>query len=209
MSSVENDSIEIIRNLKTQAWFVLLEELPGERYRVVNPTGEALTLPISHFGEEIDVVEGADIATRVTPAQVAAFHRFNQELEKTVANLVRQKEADRAERSSPSSSSSSSGSTPRKRNTSKVELPKSYYESKTARVSWQGAKLTFYRHHIDPLKAHQKFSINVVGTGIFEMTKDQFMSSFSDVILSANYKSTGLFSYDSVPDKAMRFLKKS
>jgi hypothetical protein len=208
MTGVENDSIEIIQNLKTQAWFVLLEELPGERYRVVNPTGEALTLPISHFGEEIEVVEGADIATRVTPAQVAAFHRFNQELEKTVANLVRQKEADRAERSS-SSSSTSSGSSPRKRNASKVDLPKSYYESKNARVSWQGAKLTFYRHHIDPLKPHQKFSINVVGTGIFEMTKDQFMSSFSDVILSANYKSTGLFSYDSVPEKAMRYLKKT
>jgi hypothetical protein len=67
--------------------------------------------------------------------------------------------------------------------------------------------LTFYRHKIDPLDPKQTFKIVVEGIGSFEISKEDFVAQFNDVMMSPSYRAEGLFSYREVPEKAKRYIK--
>lgn len=74
-------------------------------------------------------------------------------------------------------------------------------------ASWIAPRLTFYRHKIDPLHAKQSFKISIEGSGEFEITKEEFLAQFNDVVMSPSYRADGLYSYPAIPDKARRYFK--
>ena len=74
-------------------------------------------------------------------------------------------------------------------------------------AAWNSPRLSFYKHKIEPLQPKQTFRITVEGTGCFEISKEEFLANFNDVVMSPSYRADGLFTYPSVPDKAKRYLR--
>ncbi len=74
-------------------------------------------------------------------------------------------------------------------------------------ATWDSPRLSFYRHKIDPLHAKQTFRIKVEGVGEFEISKEEFLLQFNDVVMSPSYRSDGLYTYTSWPEKAKKYLR--
>jgi hypothetical protein len=192
--------IEAVRNLKTQALFIYLEDGGGGRVKVINPAGQVLNLPDTLF--EIDILEilPESYQSDFTPAQLTALDEYSRQSAQNLDAVMTQ-----AEPSGQSASRDASKIKPKR----KPASPKLSYEAMRAgvRVSWSTNKLTFYKHQIEPLSPHQYFRITVFGVGEVEISKKDFLTHFNEVTVSAKYISEGLFVYPEFPEKARKFLK--
>jgi hypothetical protein len=71
--------------------------------------------------------------------------------------------------------------------------------------SYSNTRLTFRREVIEPLQAEQVFRVET-RVGVFEMSKADFLKTFSHVAETKCYREQGYFNYPKVPAKAKRYL---
>jgi len=191
------NDLDAIRNRRTQRLFILIEDSLKGRYRVINPGGELVSLPVELFEEEPITVTPDEFAEAFTPEQLTASAQYQAQIEAE----NRQAEASilaRAKAPPPPPPRKTSGSR-------RSAAPTSTRTGLGAQ--WKSHRLTFYRHEIERLGLKQSFRVLVEGSGSYEMTRADFQNYFNDVIVSAKYISEGIFSYPQVPDKAKKFLK--
>jgi len=192
-------NIEAVRNRKTQKLFVLVDDTLDKRYKVINPGGEVLILPDLLFDEDPLTIAASEFAVEFTPEQLDAFAKFQDHAAAQAAQL-------KAASQRPSAVQRMPEPPPKKRSPARRETT----TGQTRRglgAAWNAPRLTFYKHKIEPLHLKQSFKITVEGTGEFEITKEEFLAQFNDVVMSPSYRSDGLFTYPKVPDKARRYLK--
>lgn len=189
--------IEAVKNRKTQKLFILIDDSFDLRFRVINPQGEVLFLPDALFEDDRVTVEADKYQNEFTPEQLSALERFNNQ----VAAQAREDNIIKTSEPEVSSPSPKKPSTPRKRSS----------ESRPSRhglgATWNSPNLTFYKHLIEPLHGKQTFKIKVDGSGEFEISKEDFLTIFNDVVMSPSYRSDGLFSYREIPEKARKYFK--
>ena len=173
-------NVNAIRNTNSKILFILLEKTPDNKMTIINPQGKVLTVPEGLFEEPFLVSHDRFIDT-FTQEQVQAIEKYVSK--------------------SRSSSAKRDGSTVKKRR-KKAEPPKF-----GVGAEWNSAKLTFYKHKIDPLSETQSFKITIEEVGIFTITKSDFCRLFNDVVISTSYWEEGSFTYSSLPDKAKKFIK--
>ena len=77
--------------------------------------------------------------------------------------------------------------------------------TKTKTTEYTHYRLCFRADVIEPLRSQDRFRI-LTGVGIFEMSKQDFLTVFDNVVASTSYTREGLYHYPTVPKKAMRFL---
>ena len=193
-------SIEAVRNRKTQKLFILVDDSLDMRYKVINPSGEVLILPDLLFDEDPVTVPADEFAVEFSPVQLDAYEKYlerkaiDEERERQQAKLaaLEPKEPERKK------------IIPAKKSAPKApKLP----PRRGLGATWTAPRLTFYRHKIDPLDPKQTFKIVVEGLGSFEISKEDFVAQFNDVMMSPSYRAEGLFSYREVPEKAKRYIK--
>lgn len=73
-----------------------------------------------------------------------------------------------------------------------------------ASVSYTHSRLCFKAAVIEPLALAQTFRITT-SVGTFAMTKRQFYTVFSNVVLTRSYREGGLYHYPKPPAKADQF----
>ncbi|MEN9836316.1 MAG: hypothetical protein RL011_2509 [Pseudomonadota bacterium] len=191
--------IDAVRNRKNLKLFIVIDDSLDFRYKVINPSGEVLILPDLLFDDDPVVVSPDQATTEFSPEQLTAY---GEHLKKAAA----QAEADKLAALRPEP--------PRRIVAEPAPRPKARRQpsapTPTRRglaASWSAPRLTFYKHKIEPLHPKQSFKITVEGTGDFEITKEDFLAHFNDVIMSPSYRSDGLFTYTQIPDKVLRYRK--
>lgn len=189
--------IETVRNRKTQKLFILVDDSLELRLKVINPAGEVLVLPEQLFDEDRLMISQERFATEFTPEQLSSLERFNTQ-------VAAQARAAAPKLDAPTRSES----TPKPRSTApKRERRGPEQTRRGLGASWASPRLTFYRHKIEPLHAKQTFRITVDGLGDFEISKEEFLAQFNDVVMSPSYRAEGLYSYQAFPEKARRYIK--
>ncbi len=169
--------VKAVKNKKTQKYFIFVEEVRANQVKLINPAGQVLTVPAEIFEAVEDVTVG-DFDSAFTADQMKAADKiFKSSSKGTRKTTTRKKKV--------------------KKTTSRTGLG----------ATWSSAKLTFYKFKIEPLDPKQTFKINVDGYGDFEISKEDFQSVFSDVILSKDYVREGSFTFPEFPDKAKKYLK--
>jgi hypothetical protein len=78
------------------------------------------------------------------------------------------------------------------------------FSSQEIVVEYEATRLLFRAKLIEPLHSSQSFRIITPG-GVFEMTKSEFYSVFSNVVASASYRENGIYHYASLPRKALAY----
>jgi len=197
-----DSQIEVLVNSRSGKMFVIVDDRHDEKVKVINPLGKTMVVPWDLFADQPLSLSSEEAAAQLSPEQLSALEALNQqalnqvEMQKQAQH--RKVEEARAPAPSAPRTRSSSSSRPKKD-------PKAHLRGMGS--SWRSTKLTFYRHHIDPLGPKQSFRIEVEGVGQIEMTKQDFQNNFSEVVMSAGYRSDGIYSYPSFPEKARRFLR--
>jgi hypothetical protein len=186
--------IEAVINEKTGKHFILIEDLPGGRYKVINPNGEIITLPDTLFEEDQVTIGVKDYGQSFSDEQLKTLETFNEEVTK------KQEWQDKTAKVA--------ASTPQKIAPKRKSTPAQKGTRAGLAASWESSKLTFYKHKIDPLHPKQTFKVEIPSLGEVEISKEQFLSDFNDVVMSAKYRSDGLFSYPQFPEKAKKFIKR-
>ncbi|MBM4252853.1 MAG: hypothetical protein FJ146_12850 [Deltaproteobacteria bacterium] len=191
--------IDAVRNRKNLKLFIVIDDSLDFRYKVINPSGEVLILPDLLFEDDPIIVAPEDASTEFSPEQLSAY---SEHLVKAAAAAAAAKLA--ASRPEP----------PRRIVAEPAPRPKTRRQQSTPiqtrrglAASWSAPRLTFYKHKIEPLHPKQSFKITVEGTGDFEITKEDFVAHFNDVMMSPSYRADGLFTYPQIPDKALRYRK--
>jgi len=194
--------IDAVRNRKNLKLFIVVDDSLDFRYKVINPSGEVLILPDLLFDDDPVVVQPDDFATEFTPEQMTAYgeHLTKQAAQAEAAKLA----ASRPRPEVP----------PRRIVAEPAARPKSRRQPSAPRetkrglgAAWSAPRLTFYKHKIEPLHPKQSFKITVEGNGDFEITKEDFLAHFNDVIMSPSYRAEGLYTYSQIPEKALRYRK--
>lgn len=189
--------VEAVRNRKNGKLFIILDDTLEARYKVINPAGEMLILPDLLFDEDPVTVGPDAMAESFSPEQLSALEKF---LEKQAAEAARPPPPPRREVVVAEEA-------PKSRRPLSKAVPKA-----SPRVGlgaqWSAPRLSFYKHKIEPLSLKQTFRIMVDGFGTFELSKEDFLALFNDVVMSPSYRKDGLYTYPDVPEKAMRFLKR-
>lgn len=195
--------IEAMRNRKTDKLFILLDEVPG-RYKLINPEGNIVSLPAALFDEDPVVFEQNDAGEGFTDEQLNAYikHMMQLEAREELDERARVEtiERKRKEAAVPKR-------VPTQRTSSGRRRQKEDHRTGLG-ASWSGATLSFYRPQIDRLGPKQMFKVSVIGVGDFWISKQDFLNTFADVVLSPAYKADGFFAYRQIPEKAYKFLKK-
>lgn len=192
--------IEAVRNRKTQKLFILVDDSLDMRYKVINPSGEVLILPDLLFDEDPVSVPPESVQAEFSSVQIDAHIKYLERKALEEARERMQPKTLQAEEREPERKKIA----PAKRSTSKgPKMP----SRRGLGATWSAPRLTFYRHKIDPLDSKQTFKIVVEGTGSFEISKEDFVAHFNDVMMSPTYRAEGLFSYREIPEKAKRYLK--
>jgi hypothetical protein len=190
--------VETVVNKKTGKTFVLLDAV-GTRFQVVSPDGKISSLPEALFDEDMQILEGDQISSSLTPPQLDQVLIYNR---KADAEALRIEEAKKA-RLEELSRAQQPDPTPKKRSSSPRKKKNDIRSGLAA--EWNSPRMTFYRHQIDPIGPKQSFKINITGTGTFKMTRHEFETVFNEVVMSASYRNDGLFTYDAIPEKASPF----
>jgi hypothetical protein len=200
MQSPSEAPIEAVRNRKTTKLFILVDDTLGTRFKVINPGGETIILPDLLFDEDPVFVPPAEFEAEFTPEQLAAFRKH---LEK-VAEEVRKNR----DRPPPPPTRVEPPAPPRPRSPSAPRAKKTVQPQRRGLgASWDAPRLSFYRHKIDPLDPKQTFRITIPGTGVFEISKEEFLAQFNDAVMSQSYRADGLYTYPQIPEKARKYLK--
>lgn len=191
--------IDAVRNRKNLKLFIVIDDSLELRYKVINPSGEVLILPDLLFEDDPVIVQPEEATIEFSAEQLAAYA---EHLKKAAAQAEAAKLA--ALRPEP----------PRRVVAEPAPRPRAKRQPSTPpqtrrglAASWSAPRLTFYKHKIEPLHPKQSFKITVEGNGDFEITKEDFMAHFNDVIMSPSYRADGLFTYPQIPDKALRYRK--
>lgn len=194
--------IEAVRNRKTQKLFIVVDDSLEKRYKVINPAGEVIVLPDLLFEEDPLPISGEQVKVEFTSEQLESLAKYQEKMA-ILAKAAQDRpppprpEPERQPAPKPRSASSS-------RSRSKSDSASS---RRGLGAAWNAPRLTFYKHKIEPLAPKQTFKITVEGTGEFEISKEDFLAHFNDVVMSSSYRADGLYSYPKVPDKALRYLK--
>lgn len=196
--------IEIVVNLKSNASFIMIDAF-GTRLQLIAPNGKIVSLPEDLFEDEPNILEAEQFEKKLTPEQINAFNKLQLDDEKEAQQRAIEKsrkikaDAVAAERVSQTSTARSPNSPPKKR--------KPKVDTRTGIIStWNAPRLSFYRNKIEPLGPRQSFIITVANAQ-YQMTRAQFENIFNEVVMSASYRRDGLFTYESIPDKAEQFKK--
>jgi hypothetical protein len=214
MKAQTGDFVEGLRNRKTQKLFICLEaaDSPGT-VRVINPGGDILVVREDLFDLEPVEVPISDLAGFYTPEQVAAWQEYQSEEDQRRKAQEDRRRFDEQERTrqtqgggpskslSPTGRESSRESAPRRRATPVKVIPG------RVMADWNSERLVFYRHKIEPLRPSDQFQIKIQGVGVFQITKVDFLRVFNNVVMSPQYRSQGMFSYDQIPDEAKPFIR--
>lgn len=174
--------VNAVRNINSGVLFVLLDGGGVDnKMTIINPEGKVIVVPEGLF-EKPFVLRGDELRVHLTEQQRQTL----------------------AKQSSPTRSRTSSGV--KKGSSAKAAA------SRTPKfgigAEWEGSKLTFYKHKIDPLMETQSFKINLDGHGSFVITKSEFSRIFNDVVIAPSYWQEGSYTYASLPEKAKKFLQK-
>lgn len=196
----QNAPIEAVRNRKTQKLFILVDDSLEMRYKVINPSGEILILPDLLFDEDPVTVHPENIPAEFTPVQLDALTKY---LERKAIDDAREKLQREMPQSEERVLERKKIIPPKKATPKGPKIP----PRRGLGATWSAPRLTFYRHKIDPLDPKQTFKIVVEGTGSFEISKEDFVAFFNDVMMSPSYRAEGLFSYREIPEKAKKYLK--
>ena len=218
MKPQTGEFVEGLRNRKTQKLFICLEAAssPG-KVRVINPDGDILVVMEELFDLEPVEVPLGEVERFFTAEQITCWRTYlTDEAER------RRLDAEREARtpSAPSEpvrrvgSGSAGGSGARgdrggegTRSTRKpAATPVKVVPGRIA-ANWSAERLVFYRHKIDPLRPAEQFQVKIHGVGTFQITKADFQRVFNNVIMSPQYRSQGMFSYDQIPDEARAFIR--
>lgn len=210
MKAQTGDFVEGLRNRRTQKLFICLEaaDSPGS-VRVINPGGDILVVR-----EELFDLEPVEVAIPALPEfftqeQVSAWQEYQaSEADRRKAELERKRfdELDRSRQASvpaPARSAQQREASPRRRSQG---TPVKVVPGRVV-ADWSGERLVFYRHKIDPLRPSDQFQVKIHGVGVFQITKADFLRVFNNVIMSAQYRSQGMFSYETLPDEARPFMR--
>jgi hypothetical protein len=192
---IDEPSVEAVRNRKNQKLFILVDDTLDMRYKVINPDGEVLILPDVLFEEDPVSVPSGSYETEFSPAQIDAYTEF-----RTKEKEAMRKQAERKPEPVRTVVVPPKTSTPRKR-VPPVSLKRGLG------ASWTSQKLTFYKHKIEPLAPKQTFRIDLDGVGAFEITKEEFLAQFNDVVMSQKYRAEGYYTYPTLPPKAGKYIK--
>lgn len=195
---VADNTIDAVRNRKTQRLFIVVDDTIDARYKVINPAGETLVLSDLLFDEDPVQVAPEDVEKHFSPEQMKA-------LEEHITKLAEQARLE-ASRPKPPPEVRRVASEPKARPTAR-KVQKHVPVRGGLAAQWNAPRLTFYKNRIEPLSGKQSFRVTVDGVGTFEMTKDDFMTSFNDVVMSPSYRSDGLFTYPDIPEKVRRYQK--
>ena len=202
-------SVEALVNERTGKFFIVLDWDGGEegKVKVINPIGDILDVPTVIFKvDDPRSISQSDFAKIFTPEQITKLERWEQDR----FNYDEKKRLERAARSSQSSGSvKASTPKPRSGSSRKEGLIDRNSLSTTRRptVQWSSETLVFYRHKIEGLKPNDVFAIVIEGRGTLQMTKAEFQRVFNNIIMSAEYRSQGIYRYASFPDEALPFIK--
>ena len=192
--------LETVRNVRTEKLFIVLERdtLPG-RLRVINPDGQIVEVTQLIFDADPIFLNESEKNEKLSEAQLTTFGNLQNE-EQQRSNILRdlrQGSAKTPARSNPRDSETKSTKTRRS----------GPVDPQTGKViSWESERLTFYRHKIDPLKPGDAFEIKLANNQKLKMTKAKFIQVFNHVVMSAQYRSQGYFTFESIPDEAKDFL---
>lgn len=206
---MDQQIITCLVNKKNSSNFILLEEYSSGICSVINPKGEILHVGINLFEEEPLLVEEKDGLSYFSSNQIEVYKNYLTQLEDREKKLesmrVQKSKVDQAIDDYKKSVKKSSGTSKRSSyRSSKISLG-----SGGIVASWNSSKLTFYKHKIEPLSPLQKFSINIEGVGKFICSKKDFLSNFNEVVISSQYKNDGLYTFSTIPEKAMKFIEES
>jgi hypothetical protein len=72
-------------------------------------------------------------------------------------------------------------------------------------VEYDAARLRFLKKRIEPMRPNDLLRIKVTGEGIFEMTKQQALDDFKNVIKSRSYLEAGYYHYSTTPQRALKY----
>jgi len=195
-----DSSIEVLKNQRSGKLFVIIDDRHTDKVKVINPVGKSMFMPWDLFEEDTIFLTADDAQEQLSPEQLEALEALNQQalLQVEMQAKAQSRKLEEAKAPSLSRPRSPSNSKPRKN-------PKEHMRGLGA--SWSSSRLTFYRHHIEPLGPNQYFRIEVDGFGTIQMTRQEFQVAFNDVVMSTSYRSDGIFSYEELPEKAKRFLR--
>lgn len=196
-------TIDAVRNRKNFKLFIIVDDTLGTRYKLINPGGETIILPDLLFEEDPITVTSDQFDESFSPEQMQALGRYLEEqAQRAALEAERPAPKARVEAASPTKEAA-----PKPRREGK--LTARHQPSRTGLgASWTSPRLTFYKHKIEPLQMKQTFRIVVDGNGMFEISKEEFLNHFNDVVMSPSYRSDGIFTYPQVPDKALRYFAK-
>jgi hypothetical protein len=78
----------------------------------------------------------------------------------------------------------------------------------TRPATYEFSRLGFKADVIEPLRDRDSFRV-VTPVGTFQMTKAEFYRDFANVVRSRSYRDRGLYHYPTVPEKALKYLRRS
>lgn len=193
-----DEPVDFATHSQSGKLFIIIDDsLPGDRYRVISPDGQVMVIPASTFADSVDRQALSSIRPQLSDVQ---FQKLGQYLEASSRLVEAEQAAFRTENQEATL-------TPRRTG------PRNKTTSHTVRggiaVRWSSDRLTFYKHHIEPLKAHQQFALHVNGEGDYVMTKTEFLNDFNSVVMSKSYRESGIFAFDETPEFAKKFLKQN
>lgn len=217
MKPQTGEFVEGLRNRKTQKLFICLEasSSPG-KVRVVNPSGDVLVVMEELFDLEPVEVPLDNLAEFFTDEQVNSWRVYlADEAERRRIDAAREARTPTSRVESTQRSGTSGSGRSGESRVVAPRIPRARKEASVpvkvvpGRVSanWASERLCFYRHRIDPLRPAEQFQVKIQGVGTFQITKADFQRVFNNVIMSAQYRSQGLFSYDQIPEAARPFIK--
>lgn len=192
---IDEPSVEAVRNRKTLKLFILVDDSLDMRYKVINPAGETLILPDTLFDEDPVTVTSASYTAEFTTEQMAAYKDYRiKEADAARKQAERKPEPVRTVVVPPKAAPARKKAPPQP-------------TKRGLGASWSSPKLTFYKHKIEPLGPKQTFRISIDGVGQFEISKEDFLAHFNDVVMSQKYRAEGYYTYPSLPDKAGKYIK--
>ncbi len=202
-------SVEAVKNERTEKLFIVLDWDAGEnKLKVINPTGDVLDVVRLIFKmDEKVTVPASQYEASFSPQQLTRLESWGRER----FDYEEKKRLEKAARSSQKTSTKATGSSGRGKSAvarkEGIVDRKASTSGKRPIAQWNSTALTFYRHRIESLKPNDIFAIAIDGIGTFQITKSEFQRTFNNVVMNADYRAQGVFTYSDVPEVAKAYIK--
>ena len=210
MSSIPA-SVEALKNERTGKMFIVLDwDIEDNKVKVINPNGDVLDVVKLIFKmDEPLKVQASNYNTAFSEAQVAKLSTWEQEqfAESERKRLEKAARASQTTKKKAASSKTAKGKATPARKEGLIDRKATSASARRPSVQWQSSSLTFYRHRIESLKPNDVFSVVIEGKGTFQITKAEFQRVFNNVVMNADYRNQGFFTYEDVPEEARPFIQ--